>query len=52
MPGGFTSSGANAGYQSVDDPEPTTTPRRNPPAPATQPTNAQTPNAPGAYQSV
>ncbi|GJE86116.1 hypothetical protein PsYK624_021960 [Phanerochaete sordida] len=48
MPGGFTSGGGSGGYQSVDDPEPTPTPRAAAPPPA----NHQQQSAPGAYQSV
>ncbi|KAK7694653.1 hypothetical protein QCA50_001840 [Cerrena zonata] len=50
MPGGFTS-GGREGYQSVEDPIATPTPKPALHTPATAPPPPP-PNAPGAYQSV
>lgn len=52
MPGGFTSGGAGGGYQSVDEPAETPTPRHTAAPPAAPNLNAPAQTAPGAYQSV
>ncbi|KAH8102664.1 hypothetical protein BXZ70DRAFT_1006572 [Cristinia sonorae] len=50
MPGGFASNGDRDGYQTVDEPPLSTSPRPHVPPSAPAPTTQ--PNAPGAYQSV